>query len=123
MEEQKKRLERAQEDQQREEQDAKSVWADTAPDEGPGPLAEFTKTSKAKIAEAKTKFAGNAEILRFINDMSSMVGALPEKATPPPPPSPSITDTPMFDSEFFKAEMESLAKHVPKKELEALQKA
>eukprot|EP00959_Pyramimonas_sp_CCMP1952_P235695 4925671-Pyramimonas_sp.AAC.1 len=39
MEEQKKRLERAQEDQQREEQDAKSVWADTAPDEGPGSLA------------------------------------------------------------------------------------
>eukprot|EP00959_Pyramimonas_sp_CCMP1952_P344985 7225035-Pyramimonas_sp.AAC.1 len=72
MDEQKKRLEQAQDDQQREEQDAKSVWADTAPDEGPGSLAEFTKTSKAKIEEAKTKFADNADILQFINDMASM---------------------------------------------------
>eukprot|EP00959_Pyramimonas_sp_CCMP1952_P232274 4853874-Pyramimonas_sp.AAC.1 len=94
MQEQQQRLEQAQEDQKREEQDAKTVWVDTAPDEGPGSLAEFTKASKAKTAEAKTKFVGNAEFHTFIEEMSNMVGALPEKASSSPPPSTSITDTP-----------------------------
>eukprot|EP00959_Pyramimonas_sp_CCMP1952_P447414 9368402-Pyramimonas_sp.AAC.1 len=123
IDEQKKRLEQAMDDQQREEQNAKSVWADTAPEEVPVSLAEFTKTSKAKIEEAKKKFADNADMLQFINDMASMVETLPERSEPPPSPVPSTTDTPIFDSEFFKTEMESLAKHVPKKELEAIQKA